>query len=195
MDKPIIIVVNNYLLTLKNKNFMAKMNEFRNGAVIKNDNNEFLCTENGRDLFWSNSTEFAFCFENNEAAEKFLNEWNDNHRRQGKLNMILDRVRIESSNCMCGEERTPIGSLDDNEISDEVLALATSILRDENDTLDEIENAVEEKEELQETIKQAKSDLKDVEAEIVRLRNKINRKLDAVFSPSMKEKVLEKLLG
>lgn len=174
---------------------MAKMNEFRNGAVVKNDNNEFLCTENGKDLFWSNSTEFAFCFEDNEAAEKFLNDWNEKHRRQGKMNMILNGVRIESSNCMCGEERTPIGSMDDEEVSDEVLALATSILRDENDTLDDIEDAMDEKEELQETIENAKVALKDVEAKIERLRNKINRKLDAVFNPTMKEKVLEKLLG
>lgn len=197
---------------------MAK-NGFENGAVIRNENNEFLCTENGNELFWENDTEFAICFKDNQEAEDFLNRWNREHPENIiASNVNGQRIRIEESNCQCGKTRTPIASndeFDDNEdVSDDIIALAAKILASNAKTAKKAAELDATEEELQEAIKQKERDikrendklssmknelaslkksLKDVKASQESAMKAINSKLDAVFTPETKKKVLKKL--
>lgn len=189
---------------------MAKEN-FKKGAVIRNDEGEFLCTQNGSEIFWSNSTEHAFCFPTNREAEQWLNDWNNNHRYNP--NMIINGVRIEESNCMCGETHTPVGAkktttrrsscaCGEVNVSDDMVVAAMNILRaDESDIdslteLSEAKEALEdEKRELEDALKENADELVEVTRKLNNLKNKINRKLDTVFTPAAKEAILKHLVN
>lgn len=202
-------MINNYFLTFKQFHFMAKEN-FRNGAVIRNEQGEFLCTTNGHEVFWSNSTEHAFCFPTNNEAERWLNEWNDNHRFN--RDMILNGVRIEESNCMCGETHTPVGAkrvttrrascgCADVNVSDDMVVAAMNILRADEADIDELtelseakESLEAEKEELEDALKENASELAEATRRLNAIKSKINRKLDTVFTPAAKEAILKHLV-
>ena len=55
---------------------MSKQNEFKNGAVVMNEDGAFLSTQDEKNLTWEHSTENAMFFNDNEEAEDFLNKWN-----------------------------------------------------------------------------------------------------------------------
>ena len=192
---------------------MAREREFENGAVIRNEAGEYLCTENGKDLFWSNSTEHAFCFFENKAAEKFLNDWNDKARMNNRPDLFIHGVKIESSNCGCGEIRRPVGvtasrrpscacgkANDDVEVCDEMIITALNILNaSELDDLaalaDKKEELEGEKAELESALNQVKEELTEVNRKVQTAKTRIERKLDTVFVPKVKQAIIKHLLS
>lgn len=182
---------------------------FENGAVVRNENGEFLCTENGQDLFWENSTQHAICFKDNVDAERFLTDWNQNHPSR-----IIDGVRIETSNCQCGTERTPVGRQSRQsfsstrstsakpKISPAMIVEVSKLLRDEEDNLntlselsETLENLKAENTSLKEALNDNERELKSVQAEFNKAKRSIKSKLDAMFTPQYQEAILEKLLN
>lgn len=188
---------------------MAK-EDFSHGAVVMSDQGEYLATEDGKRVFWSNSTEHAICFPNNKEAEKWLENWNNEHRHQPS--MIISGVRIEPSVCNCGETRREIGSEpicdcdhvreanDGIEVSEEMVMVALKLLQGEETDIDELDDLNDEKEEIAEDIERYKEKLEKlndklegIERKIARLTNRINDKLDAYFKPEVKKAILKKL--
>lgn len=190
------------------------MSRFKNGAVIRNDKGEFLGTRDGmRTLTWENGTEHAICFKNNKEAEDFLDEWNDNHRRNPRL--ILNGVKIEESTCACGETSHPIdkntktpcecNDFDDEDsvnVTDDMVAIAVKLIKKDESALKELAEKAEEKEELeneirelQEELDEKKEELEDLQEEIDDLKESINAKLDSVFTQKAKEAVIRELLN
>lgn len=178
---------------------MAK--EFKNGAVVMNDENMFLCTTNGRDLFWENSTENAICFKDNKDAEDFLNRWNRNNP-----NAILNGVRITASNCQCGEERRPVGTTSTRTnnvtVTPEILALAVSALKGHMSDFAKVAEAAnklaeleEEKAEIEESLKEVNAEIKEIKDSMKATKREIDGILGRVLSPQMVEAVKAELFG
>lgn len=181
---------------------MAK--EFKNGAVVMNDENMFLCTTNGRDLFWENSTEHAICFKDNKDAEDFLNKWNRNNP-----NAILNGVRITASNCQCGEERRPVGTTSARStrtnnvtVTPEILALAVSALKGHMSDFAKVAEAAnklaeleEEKAEIEESLKEVNAEIKEIKDSMKATKREIDGILGRVLSPQMVEAVKAELFG
>lgn len=178
---------------------MAKKNSFANGAVVMNDDEQFLCTENGTDLFWEADTEHAICFPTNNEAEDFLNKWNREHPR-----CILNGVRIVESTCNCGgTTRTPICEEKETEVDADMVKLAIKTMKETDwETIEELQGEVAEIQktidEVDEQIEDLEDEKKDLEEEkeaklreIEKVRKDVERALSSVFSKEAIKSILK----